>query len=63
MSQKEPKHPYVYQPDPAGKNPRIYAVGGPGSYMFSECRFTKLEAEALVTLIKLASRHLENNTP
>lgn len=55
MSQYEPTKPYVYQPGaPTRANPdRIFGVSGPGAEVFSECRLTRVEADALLRLLLL----------
>ena len=49
MSQKEPKGPYVYQPE---IGPTPFAVSGPGSERVASLRFnTKEEAHIVVELL------------
>lgn len=53
MSQQEPTKTYVYQPDPDNgqADPRIYAVGGPGSQVTNGDRYTKAEAQSIADAI------------
>lgn len=55
MSQHEPTKPYVYQPLWAAEdyvglnpNPKIYAIGGPGSEPYEGQLFTSSEALKIV---------------
>ncbi len=58
MSDTEPKEPYIYQPgrpvydDP---DPKIYALGGPGTQDFCGRRFTRKDAEILLDQVKLVN--------
>lgn len=53
MSQREPTEPYVYQPDPAKSiEDKAWAVSGPGTEAYHGKRFTKVDAEQLVNLLK-----------
>jgi hypothetical protein len=50
MSQREPSSCYVYQPDPdkpGELDPKIFAVGGPGSEKYQGKRFTRADATAI----------------
>lgn len=61
MSQREPKRPYVYQPDPPcpGNGPaveqRIFGVSGPGAEHLYGRRYTKAEAHEMVKALNKAS--------
>lgn len=62
MSQREPRGPYVYQPDPPcpGNGPplaqRIFGVAGPGAEHLYGRRFTKAEATAELNAIRMNSK-------
>jgi hypothetical protein len=52
MSQQDPRTPYIYQPEPDGDSPYIYAIAGPGAEEFRGVRFTKEAAERELAALK-----------
>ena len=55
MTDREPKHAYVYQPEPAEET-YCFAVAGPGAEYLEHARFASWEmADAVATHVRMLS--------